>query len=81
MRLLEKHLENGANGMSDIEGSYEGGSEGAREATALQIRKTGREEKIGINSCVPAFLRNFLIKSFANRRPNEATPDVAGDGN
>jgi len=60
MRLLEKHLKNGANRMSDKEGSCERGSDGAREATAFQIRKTGREEKIRIK-----FLRScFPQKSF-----------------
>jgi hypothetical protein len=84
MRLLEKHLKNGANGMSDIEGSFEGGSDGAREATAFQIRKTGREEKIRINSCFPAFLLSseiFLIRFFVNRRPSEVMPDADDDGN
>ena len=35
----------------------------------------------GMLRAVPAFLRDLLIRSFANRRPNAATPGAAGDGN
>ena len=34
----------------------------------------------GMVRAIPAFLRDLLIRSFANRRPSAATPGVGGDG-
>jgi len=83
MRLLQKHLKNRANGMSDIKvAARVAAIEGAqRQRFNQENRKGGKNQNNQdkfLRSCFP---QKFSVKSFANRRPNEATPDVAGDDN